>query len=359
MKKEHVIHIITEPKAGGAEYLVRYLNENLYKYGISSEALFISNEKGVKLNENEYCLGLKSPRSILAAKHIRSFLKERLEISDKLIIHSHLTWPLYYVPLATLGINCKLIFTEHSTSNKRREIKLLKKFEKKVYDKYDEVICVSKGVRDSLIHWLSPINEQKIRVVYNGARFYKVKPWKKTLTGNGLNIVSIGSLTEQKGFEYSIKALTNIRPIVNKYTIVGEGPKRRELEELIKKLDLGDVVQLIGWQDSIEPYLHESDVSIIPSLREGFGLVAIEAMSAGLPIVASDVPGLNEILVNDKCPSILVEKKNPNEISRALTDIYRNIKDGFDYRQEAVRCANKYSLSKMVFEYSQVYNKIY
>jgi len=358
MKKEHVIHIITEPKAGGAEYLVRYLNENLYKFGISSEALFISNEKGVKLNKNEHSLGLKSPRSISAVKHIRSFIKARSGICDKLIIHSHLTWPLYFVPLSTTGINCKLIFTEHNTTNKRRRYTALRKIEKIIYGKYDRIICISKGVHNSLNHWLSHVNIPALQVIYNGANFYKVKSSKSNSRKRGLNIVSIGSLTRQKGFEYSIRALPQVKSIVNKYTIVGEGPKKAELENLIYDLGLGDKVQLVGWKDDIEPYLHEADLSIIPSLWEGFGLVAIEAMSAGLPVIASDVPGLNEVVDETDCPAILVEKSNYDEISKGIEKLYKNIKTGYDYRSSAVECAKKYSLDNMIKEYSNVYKEV-
>src|SRR5690606_23220413 len=116
-------------------------------------------------------------------------------------------------------------------------------------------------------------------------------------------LVSVGSLSSKKNFETSVRAISVLREYVSSYTIIGEGPERKNLERIISDYKLEDVVKLVGWSDSIEPYLSEADIQIIPSLWEGFGLVAVEGMSTGLSIVASNVAGLREV-VDPRSPAV-------------------------------------------------------
>lgn len=355
----NIIHIITSPQGGGAELLVREINRQLLDDNINSEAVYFTNPDNLKLQANEYCLNLDSPRSINAIISLRNYIKSRLKYNSKIILHSHLSWPLYYTVISTIGFNCKLVYTEHSTYNKRREYKILKNLEKIIYRQYDKVICISEGVKQSLNDWLNDKHiYNKYRVIYNGSRLFNKKPSRRLRTDNKISVISIGSLAKHKGFHISIRAISQIRSQIHKYHIIGEGPERESLDKLIQKYDLSDIVELHGWVDNVEPYLHDSDISIIPSLWEGFGLVAIESLSAGLPVIASNVPGLNEIFGEEDCPAILIERGNVSELIQAIQVFQSKLIKGIDYRHTAITCANKFSLERMMGRYALLYREI-
>jgi glycosyltransferase involved in cell wall biosynthesis len=220
------------------------------------------------------------------------------------------------------------------------------------------LICISDGVQSSLKRWLVHKFDNKIVVVNNGARLYNFKD--RGNLSNQIRLVSIGSLSERKGFSNAIRAVSAVRDWVAKYTIVGEGPERAKLQKLIDDENLGDKVNLVGWSEQIETYLHEADIQLVPSLWEGFGLVAVEGMSTGLPVVASNVNGLNEILPeNNPAVRLVTDFENPKAWVESINDIIKSMKTD---RRRISRCAReqaqKYSLEVMVEKYKEVYTTL-
>lgn len=131
-------------------------------------------------------------------------------------------------------------------------------------------------------------------------------------------IIFVGTLRRLKGVRYLIEAM---KCIIEKNTnarlmLVGDGEDREDLENLVKELNIEKYVQFIGKvpNDKIPEYLKASDVFVLPSLSESFGIVNLEAMASGLPIVATNVGGLPEI-VKDGENGFLVEQKNPEKIA--------------------------------------------
>ena len=88
----------------------------------------------------------------------------------------------------------------------------------------------------------------------------------------------------------------SLKSLISSYTIVGSGPDLEKLQYLSKACGVQDIVNFVGWSDNPGEYYRNSDILLIPSHWEGFGLVAVEGMSTGLPIIASNVEGLNEVV---------------------------------------------------------------
>ncbi len=155
-------------------------------------------------------------------------------------------------------------------------------------------------------------------------------------------LISVARLVEFKGLEYAIKAVAELklRGRNVRLTIVGEGPLRADLEKLSRELGLADSVMLVGAMahDKIPEMLWQSSLFLISSIidskgrTEGFGAVILEAMAAGLPVVASAVGGITDIVDGDN--GLLVPEKDYMAISDAvekmLTD--RSIGEGFSTR---------------------------
>lgn len=362
-KKLSIIQIITNPTGGGAENIVRNLGKQLKSEGFEINIIYFNNKSKssksiIDIEPNEYFLnvGDRNPYSIFK---IRTFLKKIIKKNRKVIVHVHLTWPFFYTSIASLFLNVNLIYTEHSTTNRRRKIPLLKYLDRIIYSHYSQIFCISDGVQRSLSKWLGRKLSKRTIVIKNGAKLYKYHI-RSSLILRKPKLVSIGSLTNKKGFKNSIQTINLIRKDIENYIIVGDGAERSNLESIIKEYNLEKQVQLVGWSDNICYYLNNADIQIVPSLWEGFGLVAVEGMSTGLPIVASNVDGLREVLGENNPAIILVDDfKNPEAWSTAIKEIVVRIrKDDFNISKAARKQAEKYSFENMSKKYKQVYKKI-
>ena len=123
------------------------------------------------------------------------------------------------------------------------------------------------------------------------------------------------------------------------------------------KLGVQNQINLVGWSERIERYLHNADVLLIPSLWEGFGLVAVEGMSTGLPVVASNVDGLREVL-DEKNPAVFLvgeittEQAWLNQIEACVCSLSTNRQNMAEASREQ---AGKFGLDKMVKAYAEEY----
>ncbi|MBD3655380.1 glycosyltransferase family 4 protein [Marinobacter sp.] len=355
----NLINIISAPKGGGAELLVRELHEIYTNRNLHVHAIYLDGNIE-DLKENEVVLGV-NPRSPLNVLRIRKLCKELSgRTKDELIVHAHLTWPFFYVALASLGLsNVRLIYTEHSTTNKRRKIPLLWVIERLLYARYTRIICISQGVYDSLANWVGPNISERLVTIPNGARIYSLAkrlPLEKRLP----RLVSVGSLTSRKNFATAIHAIAQLRNEIDSYTIVGEGPERRDLEHIIESEQLEGKVKLIGWFDDIEVHLGAADIQLIPSLWEGFGLVAVEGMSTGLPVVASNVDGLREVLDESNSSVTFISQADSVQdwvsgISKAIADLHSRGAESL--AQSSRQQAEKFTLAQMAERYLEIYQQ--
>ena len=359
--KFKVIHVISSPCGGGAELLVRELTKRTNKLGINCEAIYFNCwaecAKTIELSDNEKSLNMnyRNPFVVIA---LRKLFKSELIEHSSLIVHVHLSAPFFFVPLACIGLPVKLVFTEHNITNKRRNFAIFKYLERAFYNRYNSIIAVSEGIKESLIGWLGLAISRKVIKIYNGSRFFSYKERKKL--SKCIKFLSVGSLIPQKGFDRAIKMLSNLKDIDWHYEIIGEGPSRHELEHLIVSLSLQDKINLFGWSSNLEEKYHNADIQLIPSRFEGFGLVAIEGMSTGLPVIASDLAGINEIVSSSVDSCFLIKDSNDivewvNKIKLCINTLE---KDLVHISKESYMHSQKFSLEKMTKSYIDLYRQV-
>ena len=138
-------------------------------------------------------------------------------------------------------------------------------------------------------------------------------------------LLTIAALHPRKGLKYLLKAMRKIIEQKNstKLVIIGEGPEKPELEKLINKLKIQDRVKLLGHQENIPKMLKSSDLFVLPSIKEAFGLVLLEAMAAQVPIVATNVGGIPEI-VEDRKNGFLVEPRDEDALTQTILMLIKN-----------------------------------
>src|SRR5215469_12154594 len=140
-------------------------------------------------------------------------------------------------------------------------------------------------------------------------------------------LLSVGRLSYEKGHVDLVRSFSKIRELVGdlqlQLVLVGEGPERPRIERLCRNLNLSDVVTLAGQQHPINPYYAIADVFLLPSLSEGCPNVVLEAMAAGVPVVATAVGGVPEIATNGR-DAILVKKHDEAGLASAAADLLKN-----------------------------------
>lgn len=209
------------------------------------------------------------------------------------LIHSHL-FPSIYFALA--AIDKKRIQTEHATHNRRRDHFWLKPFEFFLYSKYQVTVCITEQVKEALENYL-PYWKKNYRVISNGIDINKFSfhqkqaPAKNTI----VNIGMVGRFHRYKDHSTLIKALTHLP---NRFLLhlVGDGELKEQHLALAKQLGLEQRVIFHGLCSTIPTFLNTLDLYVQSSFVEGFGLAPLEAMASGLPVLASNVQGMQEVI---------------------------------------------------------------
>lgn len=185
-------------------------------------------------------------------------------------------------------------------------------------------VCVSQGVADFSIHE-ARLAASKVSVIPNGVDFETyAKASRADLTEFGFNperpvVISVGRLEAQKGIPDLLQAAVII--LQNRsdcqFLIVGDGDDRAALEALAAKLGLGRAVCFAGHRSDVPELLRASSLFVLASLWEGMPNALLEAMAAGLPVVATNVEGSREVIVSERS-GLLVAPANPEELAKAV-----------------------------------------
>ena len=211
---------------------------------------------------------------------------------------------------------------EYITDLKRFKIFLL------IYKLYFKLIDKVTVISNFLGKWAKDlgIKDDKIIVVPNGVDIKKFSDLKKEKDNKSKIILTVSRLVEKNGVEYLIRALklliTDYGLLITELLIVGNGKLRNKLENLVRNLDLADKVKFLGELsfEETQKYYGIADIFCRSSLSEGFGNVFVEAMAAGVPVIATPVGGIVDFL-QDKKTGWFCEVKNPESIAEKISYI--------------------------------------
>lgn len=170
----------------------------------------------------------------------------------------------------------------------------------------------------------------------------------------------VGRLTEQKGHAYLLDAFSTVVQELPsaRLLVIGDGELRPALERQATRLGLRDSVTFTGRREDVPQIMLALDVLVMPSLWEGFGLVLLEAMSAGKPIVASRVGAIPEIVLDGET-GLLVPPGDPHSLAQALLEVLRDPEQGRRMgRKGRVRLEREFSVEKMVRATERIYDTL-
>jgi sugar transferase (PEP-CTERM/EpsH1 system associated) len=282
------------------------------------------------------------------------------------VVHTHQVGALFYAgPAARDAGVPAVVHTEHGKHYPNRlRARVLGRLASRRVGRF---FCVSKDIADSIVrHRIAP--RRKVHVVPNGidvARFDRDGDRGELRRSLGLPaeapiIGTVGRLDEVKRQDRLIRAFAQVRrgwPEA-RLLLVGDGPSRDELRTLTEGLGLGDCVHFAGYQPRPERYLHAMDVFALTSRSEGMPLAVLEAWAAGVPVVASRVGGLPE-LIDDGRTGRLIEPGDEAAWSEALAALLADPQAASRLGQEGRRHVRaRFGVRAMATNYERHYREL-
>lgn len=227
-----------------------------------------------------------------------------------------------------------------------------------LYCKADALIAVSEGVTDDLQRTFSI--KKPITTIYYGVQQQQTAHIRHILPSKKLKIITVSRLVKQKDIKTLIKAfdLLHKKYKATQLTIVGDGPMKNEIQKFIEQLKLLKSVKMEGWSNSTNRFFRTSHIFVLSTFREGLPYTLLEAMSYGLPVIATDIPaGPYEILQNNRY-GMLVPVCNEVALMNALEQLLTNPKEYNKYSNEALKRSKYFSESKMLQGYKKIIDQL-
>ena len=274
------------------------------------------------------------------------------------IIHVHLFPTLYWVAIAKLLAfkKVKLIYTEHSTSNKRRKQKIWRITDRFMYKRYSKIVSITEEVYYNVSSHLK-LNKSKYRTICNGINLDVFKSLSKnTNIENNCSkkIIQVSSFRPPKDQATVIRSLQYLPK--NVYLIlVGDGDTRKECEYLVERLKITDRVSFLGIRTDISDLLQSADIVILSSNYEGLSLSSIEAMASGKPFIASNVPGLGHIV---KGAGVLFPVGDEIILANEIDKLLSNTEYYNEVAQKCLERSKQYDINIMIDNYIELYKEI-
>jgi glycosyltransferase involved in cell wall biosynthesis len=182
----------------------------------------------------------------------------------------------------------------------------------------DGIAAISRKIAAVLVE--GGVRREKIRVIYSGIEAERFQSADGGRKREPLVVGTLAGLVKRKGHRYLLEAAARLKQqgVDLRYCFGGEGPERRDLQELALQLGLRDEVSFLGWVSDAPRFFASVDIFALPSLFEGLGVAVLEAMAAGKPVVASFVGGIPE-LVEDQTTGLLVPPGDFESLAGALS----------------------------------------
>lgn len=220
------------------------------------------------------------------------------------------------------------------------------------------VITVSK--KDEWDITRMPFLSKKVCTIYNGIPFLDVPPQRTSPKNKMTHIVSIGDLTNNKGYMYALEAVDLLvkKGFSLHYTIEGEGEDREKMEAFIKERNLKEVVTLLGRTLTTKDNLHEYDIFLLASVKEGLPYVLLEAGRASMPVVTTITGGIPEIIIHEKT-GLLVPVKNAQSLASELERMITSKGLATELSQNLrAHVVSTFSHSKMIAQTAKIYGTV-
>ena len=360
-----ILYVITDLEVGGVPLHLCRLATSMHDLGHVVRVVSLSppgpvSEMMAQAGVEVGACDARSSAGIGALLRLRrEIVRFQPEIIHSFLFHANIACRLI-APLA--GVSRNKLICEIQTVEIERRWHL-------TVDRWTHRLCRmeignSQSVVDHL-HHEAGLPESRLTLVRGGVdleRFDQARPIRKSelgVEGSDSLLAWVGRLDPVKGLEELLRALVIIRQrFASHLVLVGDGPERSRLEQLIAELDLADRVSLVGVREDVPEILKACDVFVFPSHTEGMPNALLEAMAAGCAIVCTDVPG-NRDLITDGRTGLTVPARDPEALANAVVRLLdsRDLSDRLAAAASAV-ARESYDNRSVTARYLKIYATI-
>lgn len=360
ISKRRILFVIPSAQIGGAEKVFLNLLGGLDR-GFFDLHLIIIDSRGplLKLIPNDIQIyALRYSRVAKSLFRITAILRK---VKPHVVLSSigHLNLAILFIK-PFIPKNTRVFIRESNMPTfafaKGKKYMLFRWLYPLLYPFADSIVCPGRAIKEDL-HDHFKIPKSKIAVIPNPVRVDDIR--EKMLQGEAserkrYEILAVGSLTEQKGFDLLVEAMSKIvslRPDAH-LTIIGEGPERKKLEALIQNLRVGESITLAGLQENPYPFFFTADLFVLSSRWEGLPNVVLESLACGTPVVAFDSPGCTNEILESSLQGDLVTDGNVDGLVEAIERRLR-VKQA---EEKSSRLPKRFYAEAVVKQYAELFS---
>lgn len=271
------------------------------------------------------------------------------------VVHTHLNVIKYAVPAARLAGVPRCVHTVHNVADKEAEGRISGTISRLFFRRgWSVPVALSPLVRDTIVDYYG-LTPEKVPTIYNGVDLSRCVPKESYALGEPAKLIHVGRFNEQKNHRGLLEAFHILQrkiPGVELW-LLGDGELLEQTKSQAKALGIWEKVRFLGSQKNVYPYLNQGDLFLLPSHYEGMPMTVLEAMGTGLPIVASRVGGLPDMVQSGE--SGLLTTCDPEAVASACEKLLGSEalrqRLGSRARQESLR----FSAETMAGEYEKIY----
>ena len=317
-QNKNILHISRTMDIGGAERIVYQLSSDLKdefdSVHVASTGGLWESELAAQGIQHHKILDIDSKNPVTVLKLLFS-IHQIIKNNEITIVHTHHRMAAFYIRLLKL-VHPKLIhvYTAHNVFKDKLPLY-------RFALKNAKSVAVGEAVNKNL---KEDVGITDSRVIYNGVVLKETDDQvDEIISYGGIKIGCIARLSEQKGLIYLIEAMSLLTVKDIRLFIVGDGELRNELENKVKELHLQDSVTFLGYRKDIVECINSFDFLVSSSLFEGLALNVIEAFMNGKTMVATDIPGINEVVTEEN--GILVPAKKSDALAGAIDKLATDV----------------------------------
>lgn len=352
-----ILQIIDSLSLGGAEVMLTAMAPRFRERGVICDLVALIQKPSPlehALHERDIHLQYTNVRRLYSPRQVLPLTKV---MRDYDIIHVHLFPAQLWVSLAAarLKFRIPLVTTEHGTWNARRRW-WVRPIDRLMYSHYQRIACISDATAKELVRWCPSVAE-KITVIPNGIpldTFEDAGPAAlPSVPSHAIRLVFVGRCDIPKDHATLLRALVAV-PDAHLF-MVGDGPLRAQLEQMAQRLNISERVTFLGWRNDIPSVLKAAHIYVHSTKAEGFGIAVCEAMAAGLPVVASDVPGLADLVAG---AGILYPSGDDKALAGHLTALIESPERRREMGRASLQRARQFSIENTVDGCIRMYESI-
>ena len=350
-----IVQIVTQMEAGGAQRVAYLLHRGFCEKGYDSELWFLYTKRPFYEGLDGVHSLLNRPPSALDYLAITNRLYRKLRDGrpDALITHTHYSNLLGHLVAALAGVPNRIAVHHNPLPTYPRAARIADRLFGAA-GLYSSMVAVSASVVKTM-HSYPKSYSRLVKRIYNGVPIVPPAPkdirstW--SIPANKPLLVSVGRLSIQKNQDTLLNAL--IRVPDAHLALIGDGDQASALKAQARSLGLSDRVHFAGEipSEDVSAFLQAADIFVFPSRWESMGLAVLEAMQAGLPIVASDIPAMREVLGDS---GLLVPLEDAAALAQAILRVLQDPELSSRLRLSGAHRTKLFSAETMVSEYQQL-----